>query len=341
MSSGSDNSAGIPAPGETDGSAEPRTQGRAGESEIGLAGDLEAVRRQVVRAWDAFLALTADLDSNAALGTPTRLPGWSVGDVLVHLGSWDDAGPLARVLASARSGEVGPTPRPDEVNAAVVAAHRGAPPAQVRAALVRARDAVAGWLDSPEAADLGRRETASILGPIPVLTAVNGSAWELAVHALDLRAAPLPARRRITSSPAAPALDGLLLDGLAAVVDITGLLAARAGLVTTVTAQSPVGGWRLATSGRGWRAEPVPAGPYDGTGVRGELPDLLEVSAGRAAVPALLASRRLVVQSLPSFLELAPLVQAIPGLPGRLALHAAALGLTGVGKLLRRVPGLR
>ena len=38
----------------------------------------------VLPAWDAFLTLAADAD----LDGPSRLPGWTGRDVLVHLGAW-------------------------------------------------------------------------------------------------------------------------------------------------------------------------------------------------------------------------------------------------------------
>ena len=133
-----------------------------------------------------------------------------------------------------------------------------------------------------------------------------------------------------------------LLDrGLAALMDATGALSARAGIHLTVTAQTPGGGWSFRSDHDGWTTQQAPAGPFDGVGVRGTAADLLDASAGRSALPMLVVSRRLQVQQLPSFMRLAPLVAEVPGLPGGAALKAGIGGLGvvtgGVGKLLGKL----
>lgn len=284
----------------------------------------------VLDAWDAFLEVAEACN----LDQPSRLPGWSGRDTCLHLGAWQDNTPLAGLVASAEAGGAGTPPDPDAGNARLLAAHRDASRDEVLAALVRARDAVEDFLTSPQAARLGRSPAMSPLGPLPVLGLVHASCYELAVHALDLGPCGAP--------PPAP----LLLDrGLASLLDVTGALASRAGVQIEVSAQAPDGGWAFASDQEGWRTHRTPAGPLTGTGVRGSAADLLDASAGRHGLPQLLLSRRLVVQQLPSFMRLAPLVSEVPGLPGGTALRSGVSGVGavtgGVSRLLGRRPGAR
>lgn len=87
-------------------------------------------------AWAATVerAQTVDLDA------PTRLPGWSVRNVLVHLGSWDDDHDLERRLAEARSARVDPAEDAAARNARLSAAHHDADRDELIAALRRASD---------------------------------------------------------------------------------------------------------------------------------------------------------------------------------------------------------
>lgn len=305
--------------------AEPRPEESG--SDVGLAGgDLETLAERVLTAWDAFL----DVAAGADLAAPSRLPGFSGADVCIHLGRWPDSHPLRRVLASARDGGRGEVPHPDDVSRRLVQAHRDASPREVLDALVGARTAVAEFFSSPQACALGRRVAASAVGPLPVLSVVHAGCYELAVHALDLATCGAP-----------PPEPGLLHSGLAALVDVTGALAARHAVDVTMTAQTPNGGWRFRAGDDGWETAEVPAGQVTGPAVLAATANLLDLSAGRLAVPPLLASGRLRVQSIGSMVRLAPLVVEIPGLPGRGALRRAASVMTGGGWLLGRWPGRR
>ncbi len=132
----------------------------------------------------------------------------------------------------------------------------------------------------------------------------------------------------------------LLQAGLGALLDVTGALAARAGLAVTVTAQTPAGGWSITASDGGWSTRPVPVGAVQGIAILGSAQDILDVSAGRAGAPQLLAARRLKVQDLRGFLTLAPLVESVPGLPGGGALRGAARTLGAAVDTVGRIPGL-
>ena len=106
--------------------------GRAGLASL----PLDEQRDRVLASWDGFLAVAeaADLDR------PTRLPGWTGHDVLVHVGDWPGVATLDRLLAEARTGTVAPPYDPDPVNATVVAAHRDTSRADVLAAVRRSLD---------------------------------------------------------------------------------------------------------------------------------------------------------------------------------------------------------
>jgi uncharacterized protein (TIGR03083 family) len=286
----------------------------------------------VLAAWDSFLELVTDPATD--LTRPSRLPGWTGADTCVHLGSWEDSQVLDGLLASARAGGTGRTPHPDHENEALVAAHRDDGPDEVVAALVRARARLAGFFASPDASELGRAPSRSAVGPVPVLSLVHAGCYELAVHALDLRPCGAPAPSAL-----------LLQRGLAALIDITGALAARSGVELLLTASTPDGGWRFDSGPRGWTTAPVPAGRFAGTGVTGAAEDLLDASAGRANLAHLLVARRLHVQHLTSWMRLAPLLEDVPGLPGGAALRGAVSGLSGVGvgvgRVLSHLPGRR
>jgi uncharacterized protein (TIGR03083 family) len=288
--------------------------------------DPGALGRDVLAAWDAFLAVVRDPSTD--LTRPSRLPGWTGRDVCVHLGSWDDAQVLEGVLTSARTGTLDDLPTPDTANERLVRAHRDASVPEVVAALEAGRQAVADFFASAEAARLGRTLSRSAVGPLPVLSLVHAGTYELAVHALDL--APC----------GAPPPDGVLLDrGLAALVDVTAALAFRAGVHLPLTAMTTTGGWRFTTSGDGWATEPVRAGPFDGVGVRGAGADLLDASAGRSNLAQLLVTRRLQVQEITQWMRLAPLLEEVPGLPGGVALRSAVGALSGVAGGVGRVLG--
>jgi hypothetical protein len=84
---------------------------------------------------------------------------------------------------------------------------------------------------------------------------------------------------------------------------------------------------------------PTASDRLDGTGVRAELADLVDATAGRVSVPTLLATRRMTAHDLPGFLRLASLVEDLPGLPGGAALRAASRTLGGVDNAVRGIGG--
>ncbi len=289
--------------------------------------DPDEVGRLILAGWDAFLDVVGDPSTD--LSRPSRLAGWSGKDLLIHLGAWDDAPGLASVLESAREGAFEPAIAPDAANEALVAAHRSASLGEVLRSLELSRQRIEDFFDGPDLATYASTLSRSSVGPLPVLSLLHAGTYELAVHALDLGPCGAP-------EPAPELLDR----GLAALLDVTGALAARVGVDITVTAMTPTGGWRFTSGTDGWTTEPAEAGRFDGVGVRGTAADLLDTSAGRAHLAQLLLSRRLQVQQLPQFMRLAPLLEQVPGLPGGPALRGAVGGLSGVaggvGKVLGR-----
>jgi uncharacterized protein (TIGR03083 family) len=283
----------------------------------------EQVGPMVLGAFDAFLHAAEEVD----LERRTRLPGWRVRDVCVHLGVWPGHAALDGLVASARSGGSGTPADVDAVNARVTAAHRGAPRADVLAALRRNRASTERYL-TEEPGELDRAWTVSTVGRLPLLSVVLGQAYELAVHGLDLAAVGAP-------PPPPPVLQA----GLAALADVTGALAWQQGVTGGATLATPDGGWRFAADGDGWTVTRVAAGDEGTTAVAAGAALLLDAASGRVDPLTALARRRLRVRGLPGLMRLAPIVQAAPGIPGGPVLQLAArtLGTAGglVGRLLR------
>lgn len=283
----------------------------------------DEVARRVLPAWDAFLNQVEAVD----LDRPTRLPGWRVHEIAVHLGCWPDHTALADLVAAARDGGAGRPPDVDAVNARVTSAHRDASREDVLAALRANRQETADYLSS-EPEELDHAPTVSTVGRLPMLSVVLGQCYELAVHGLDLAAVgarPVPAE--------------VLLSGLAALADVTGALAAQCGITGGATLATPDGGWRFAADGSGWTVRAVPPGDTSGTAVAGPSALLLEAASGRANPVTAVARRRLKVHELGGLLRLAPIVQAAPGIPGGPILQLAARTLGGAGGVVGRLLG--
>jgi uncharacterized protein (TIGR03084 family) len=146
---------------------------------------------------DEQAALSARLDAldEAGWAAPSRCPGWSVSDVVLHLAQTNEMalasldGTMDEFLGRL-AGAVPPTADVDAGAAAMVEVERGAPPAEVQArwdegaAALRARFA---------AADLGARVT-WVAGQLSARTLASTRLAETWIHAGDVAAAsgPLP-----------------------------------------------------------------------------------------------------------------------------------------------------
>src|SRR4051812_14413909 len=312
---------------------------------LGLADEGRArVGGMVLEAWDFFLEQAASVD----LDRQSRLPGWRAHEICVHLGCWDDHQALADLIASARSGGTGTPPDVDAVNARVTSAHGGASREEVLAALRRNREAAAGYL-ADEPAELDTAATVSVVGRLPLLSVVLGQAYELAVHGLDL-----------VSCGAEPPPASVLQSGLAALADVTGALTASCDITGGGTLTTPDGGWAFAAAPPGWTGRRLPGGRGGGVsapgrggggaggrrggggagrgGGAGGARLLVAGGGGTTRGPAG-ARRRLKVHEIGGLLRLAPIVQAVPGIPGGPILQLAARTLGGAGGLVGRLFG--
>ena len=302
------------------------------DGECGLASwepaDLAAL---VLPAWDDFIDLVGTVDLDA----PSRVPGWTARAVCVHLGSWPGSRTLQQMMAEAERDHLDAhDPRSgsfdqESHNEAVLATRSRVPRAEMLQALRTSRDEAAAFLGSDTAGELGRHRIRSVLGPLPLSTLVGAAAFELAVHALDL--APAGGR--------APA-PALLSAGVASLVDTTGALAARQDLTASACCLAPEGSWGFTARPGGWTTVELPDLHEGWAAVQGDAADLLDASAGRRAVPPMLARRELRLHHVAGLLALAPIVEQVPGLPGGPALRATIRNVRGISRLVRRLPGL-
>jgi uncharacterized protein (TIGR03083 family) len=283
----------------------------------------EQVAAMVLPAWDAFIgqAETVDLDR------PSRLPGWRAHEICVHLGCWDDHQALADLIASARNGGTGAAPEVDAVNARVIAAHRSASRDEVLASLRRNREATARYL-AEEPVEFDTAAAVSVVGRLPLLSVVLGQAYELAVHGLDL-----------VSCGAEPPPAEVLQSGLAALADVTGALAASTDITGGATLATPDGGWTFAADADGWTVRRVAAGVMEGAAVEGAADLLLEAASGRINPVPAVARRKLRVHEVTGLLQLAPITEKVPGIPGGPILKLAARTMGGAGGMLGRLFG--
>ena len=81
------------------------------------------------------------------------------------------------------------------------------------------------------------------------------------------------------------------------------------------------------------------AGEHAGPAVEGSAQLLLEAASGRINPVPAVARRRLKVHDVGGLLTLAPIVQAVPGIPGGPILQLAAKTVGGAGGLVGRFLG--
>ncbi|KRC65772.1 hypothetical protein ASE12_13990 [Aeromicrobium sp. Root236] len=275
----------------------------------------------VLDSWDAFIELVERADLTAR----TRLPGWTVREVVVHLGTWVGRSALNQVLQTVGTDAARQPLDADGFNAELVKARAGASDDDVRAALRQSRDDVAALLASGLAQERGRELVASVTGPLPLLTVVHAESYELAIHALD-----------IADAADVDCPEVLLRHGIAALADSTGALAARAGADATIGIIADEAAWSFTSyEAGGWTTTPVTGKPH-GPRIAGRAKDLLEAAAGRAEPVRLLATRRLKISHPAGLTTLAPILDEVPGLPGGKGLALAAKSLGGLTSLFRR-----
>jgi hypothetical protein len=284
--------------------------------------DRPRLAASVARAWELFVAMVEPLDLEAT----TRARGLTVREVVTPLGAWADNRPLPQLIDEARRGVVGEHDQAALVDA-VREAHRDEPRDAVLSALRRQGAEMAGWLASPESDADGLLPVASMLGTIPLLTFLHASTYPLSTSALDLEQA------------GAVVPDELLELGLVGVLDTMGALASRQALMASLTVVTPAVAAGMGALPRDWRTALLdPADIPDGPRIEGTVRTLLDVTAGRADVPRAMAAKELSFHDVPGLLALAPLVEQVPGIPGRGALVASVRAVNAVGSLVRMLP---
>jgi len=291
----------------------------------GLAStDPRDVAELVTAAWGGVAELTGRLDLDAA----SRLPGWTTRDVLVHLGDWSEHHRFERLVDDARHARMQEAEDVDARNALVVAAHADAGADDITAALGRARDRALTFLASPDIERIGLEPTDSPIGPLPLTCVIAASAYELAVHALDV-------------APADQVPDALLHAGIGALVDTTGALAARSGVQATFAVVTPLGGWVCGSEPDSWTTmrldSELAIGELGWPTLQGDAADVIDASAGRRAAIPMVLGRRLRLYDIAGLMTLMPALESVPGLPGGMALRAAARTLGRTGRLISRL----
>ncbi|HET7901708.1 MAG TPA: hypothetical protein VFL59_11015 [Candidatus Nanopelagicales bacterium] len=294
--------------------------------ERGLAtSDPDVLIASVGRAWDLFGDLVDAIDLDAV----ARGRGLLAREVVIPLGAWPDNRPIDVLLDEARRGVVGDHDQGTLVDE-VRERHRDEADDAVRAAVRRQRAELDAFVASPSYADCAALPVASMLGTLPLLTFLHAATYPLATSALDLEQC------------GAVAPDELLDAGLLGLVDTIGCLAGRQGITASLVARTSTTVVGTGARDGAWRTVVLdPAVADAGPALAGTTRLLLDVTAGRADVPGALARRELTFHDVPGLLALAPIVEQVPGIPGRGALVAAiraATAIVSLGKLFGRKP---
>lgn len=297
--------------------------------ERGLAtSDPERLAASVAQSWALFGAMVDDVDLDAV----SRAKGLTAREVVIPLGAWDDNRPLPALLEEARRGVVGDHDQGALVDA-VRSAHRHESDTAIREALRRQGEDMESFLFGSDVDELGGAPVASMLGTLPVVTFLHAATYPLATSALDLERA------------GARVPEVLLDNGLLGLVDTIGALAARQGLTASIAAITPGRVVATGATGGAWRTALLDAESLDG-----DLPDaagpsaegsarlILDITSGRADIPTAIRRREVAVHDLAGLLALAPVVEQVPGIPGRAALVGAIRATSVLAGAWRRLP---
>ncbi len=297
--------------------------------ERGLAtSDPDRLAAGIAQSWALFAALADDVDLDA----PSRAKGLLAREVVIPLGAWDDNRPLAVLLDDARRGVVGEHDQGALVDA-VRAAHRDEPDDEVREAIRRQGDAMEHFLYGAGLAEDGSLPVASMLGTLPVATFLHAATYPLATSALDLEMAGATVPQQ------------LLDNGLLGLVDTIGALAARQRVTASIAALTPSGVVGMGARDGAWRTARLEPDDLDGElprsagpSVEGSTRLILEITSGRADIPTAARRKEIAVHDLAGLLALTPVVEQVPGIPGRAALVGAIRALTAVTGVWKRLP---
>ena len=297
-----------------------------GPGERGLvSSDREHLAASVVASWAMFAAMVEPLD----LDRVTRAKGLTAREVVIPLGAWPDNRPLDEVLDDARRGVVGDHDQGALVDA-VRAAHAHESDRSIKDALTRQADEMESLLYGAHLDDIADLPVASMLGTLPLVSFVLASTYPLSTSALDLEQAGADVPQR------------LLDNGLLGLLDTIGALAARQGLTASLAATTPTTTIAMGAVAGAWRTVDLVRAGDDpaadiGPAVRGTTRMLLDVTAGRADVPNAVRRKELGVDDWQGLLALTPIVEQVPGIPGRAALVATARAASALSGAWRRL----
>ena len=274
--------------------------GERGRVSADLTGTLEAT----VGAWDDLLTAIAQVDPSA----PTRKSGRTAGRTLVVLGSWPEGRPLPDIRRDALEGITTAEPL-DAIEGRVIAAHEAGSREALMESLQRARDEVADWASSPDAAREALLPVAGPLGVVPLGTLVAATAYQCAVAVRDLEPAGVRANPE------------LLGRGLASLIDTVGAVAAQQGAALSLAAITPQVSIGTGACAGSWRT--IPVSSPEGPSLLCDAGVLLDVASGRTSAPAAYARGEIRAQDLQGLLAVAQVLSRSPGLPGTDGLRAA------------------
>ena len=260
-----------------------------------LSADPAGLAQRTTRAWELFTAVVNSVD----LAGPTRSAHRSARDLVIGLGSWPDSRGIPELSADAHAGNTAAEPL-KATAARLAASHAEATDSEVRSSVARSLDQTRDWLVSGDLTETGLLATASPLGPLPMGTVVHAAVYQLAITARDL----LPA-----GAAPQPELDEL---GLVALLDATGAVAARTGLVASAAAVGRRVAVAIEVFDGGWTCTLGDNSSSPAVLAPEEL--LLDLAGGRADFTAM--SREIRFRDARGLLALSPVVDAIPDLPG-------------------------
>jgi len=262
----------------------------------GMLTEAPAVLAQrTISAWETFAEVVAAID----LSGRTRSRDRDARALVTALGTWPDSRGIPELLADAHAGATSTEPMRASARR-LAESHAEATDDEVRASIAASVQQTRDWLLSGDLEHNGLLPTPSPLGVLPMGTVVHAAAYQLAVTARDL----IPA-----GAPPQPSLDEI---GLGSLIDATGAVAARSGLVAAAVAVGSRTTAGTEVFDGGWTT--TFADNDDHPAVLAPEEVLLDLAGGRADFAA--ATRQLRFRNPRGLLALAPIVDEIPELPG-------------------------
>jgi hypothetical protein len=316
-----------------------------GSGEQGLASRLAASTAATsVRSWETFRDSLYDLSAAGRFDAQLRSTSaggrhQTVRDLAIGIGAWPEARTVAVIEQEAADGVVGDFDQ-DPLTEQLRNLYSGCSDAEILAAVDASVDQLNEWTQNTATTDSAVLPVRSLLGTLPVLTLLHAACYQLAVYALDIESSASNG----TPMPAADAQ--LKFAGVAALVDVTGAIAARHGVAASIAARTPDGvAATRASATNSWRTVTLDAGSLvDAPSVTASTKTFIEVTTGRVSnIPALMLRRELVLDDIPGLLHITPVLEGVPGLPGGTALRAATTSvraMAGIGGRLSRLTHL-